>query len=215
VNILLYGPPGTGKTETVFQLARKTGRDIRQIDISETKSYWFGESEKIIKKIFEQYKAMVEHSKVAPILFFNEADGVFCRRREIGKSSTGQTENAIQNIILQEMENMKGILIATTNMAHNLDKAFERRFLYKILFEKPDLEARFMIWESRLPEMSSDFIRYISEHFDFTGGQIDNILRKYTMHQVLKDEDPEHKDVVQWCREENMQDEYRKIGFKI
>ncbi|MEI7981494.1 MAG: AAA family ATPase, partial [Bacteroidota bacterium] len=39
VSILLYGPPGTGKTESVYQLARRTGRDIRQIDISETKSY--------------------------------------------------------------------------------------------------------------------------------------------------------------------------------
>jgi Cdc6-like AAA superfamily ATPase len=214
VNVLLYGPPGTGKTESVYQLARKTGRDIRQIDISETKSYWFGESEKIIKKVFDKYRAMVEKSKVAPILFFNEADGIFCKRKETVRSNTGQTENAIQNIILQEMETMNGILIATTNMAGNLDKAFERRFLYKILFEKPDLQARCMIWETRLPSVSADFIRYLAEHFDITGGQIDNVVRKYTMHQILKDRDPDPQEIITWCREENMQDEYSKIGFR-
>jgi len=215
VSVLLYGPPGTGKTESVYQLARRTGRDIRQIDISETKSYWFGESEKIIKKLFDQYRQLAEKSKIAPILFFNEADGVFCRRREPRRSSTGQTENAIQNIILQEMENLKGILVATTNMAHNLDKAFERRFLYKVAFERPGMDARCRIWENRLPDLSSDIIRHLAEKYDFTGGQIDNVLRKHTMYQVIRGEDPEPQDIVQWCREENMQEEYKQVGFRL
>jgi hypothetical protein len=215
VNILFYGPPGTGKTETVYQLARKTGRDIRQIDISETKSMWFGESEKIIKKKFDQYRALVKTSKIAPILFFNEADGIFGKRKDTITSNTGQTENAIQNIILQEMETLNGIMIATTNMAGNLDKAFERRFLYKILFDKPDMFARCMIWETRLPSLSSDFIRHLAEHYDLTGGQIDNIVRKHTMHQIIKDEEPDFTDIIKWCREENMQGNYAKIGFRI
>jgi hypothetical protein len=215
VNILFYGPPGTGKTETVYQLARKTGRDIRKIDVSETKSMWFGESEKIIKKKFDQYRALVKTCKIAPILFFNEADGIFGKRKDTTTSSTGQTENAIQNIILQEMETLSGIMIATTNMAGNLDKAFDRRFLYKILFEKPDIHARCMIWETRLPLLSMDFIRHLAENFNLTGGQIDNIVRKHTMHQVIKDKEPELTDIVKWCREESMIDEYAKIGFRI
>ena len=36
------------------------------------------------------------------------------------------------------MESLDGILIATTNLADNLDTAFERRFLYKIRFDKPE-----------------------------------------------------------------------------
>ena len=43
---LFSGGPGTGKTETVYQIARQTGRGIMQVDISDTKSKWFGESEK-------------------------------------------------------------------------------------------------------------------------------------------------------------------------
>jgi hypothetical protein len=43
---LFSGGPGTGKTETVYQIARETGRSIMQVDIANTKSMWFGESEK-------------------------------------------------------------------------------------------------------------------------------------------------------------------------
>ena len=50
---LFYGAPGTGKTETVMQLARRTGRDIMQVNISEMKSKWVGESEKNVKALFD------------------------------------------------------------------------------------------------------------------------------------------------------------------
>ena len=40
------------------------------------------------------------------------------------------------------METLEGIMIATTNLTTNLDKAFERRFLYKIRFDKPTLESQ-------------------------------------------------------------------------
>ena len=141
---IFSGPPGTGKTETVYQMAKKTGRDIMFVDISETKSCWFGESEKLIKDLFAQYRKMVENGGIIPILLFNEADAVLGKRQEISNTSgsVDQTENAIQNIILQEMEDLKGILIATTNMTANFDKAFERRFLYKIEFDKPDIESK-------------------------------------------------------------------------
>src|SRR5690606_13507719 len=53
---LLYGHPGTGKTESVYQFARETNREVIQVDISQSKSMWFGESEKLIKKIFTRYE---------------------------------------------------------------------------------------------------------------------------------------------------------------
>jgi SpoVK/Ycf46/Vps4 family AAA+-type ATPase len=71
--------------------------------------------------------------------------------KSIGSGNVDQTENAIQNIILEEMENLDGILIATTNLTENLDKAFERRFLFKIRFDKPTLEAKTNIWKDKIP----------------------------------------------------------------
>lgn len=126
---LFYGAPGTGKTETVLQIARKTGRDLIQVNVSEVKSMWVGESEKNIKGIFDDYKQKVKQSIKAPILLFNEADAIIGKRQVGAERAVEKMENSIQNIILQEIEQLDGILIATTNLAENMDKAFERRFL--------------------------------------------------------------------------------------
>ncbi len=44
--------------------------------------------------------------------------------------------NQMQNIFLEQIERFDGILIATTNLLESLDKAFSRRFNYKIEFKK-------------------------------------------------------------------------------
>ena len=121
---LFYGEPGTGKTESVMQIARKTGRDIMQVNISEVKSMWVGESEKNIKAIFDRYRAVAKNSKRIPILLFNEADAIIGKRKEGADRSVDKMENSIQNIILQEMESLEGIMIATTNLVQNMDSAF-------------------------------------------------------------------------------------------
>ncbi|MDR2815162.1 MAG: AAA family ATPase, partial [Proteiniphilum sp.] len=187
---LFFGPPGTGKSETVYQLARQTGRDIMMVDISQTKSMWFGESERKIKEIFTRYRSFVEKSTVTPILLFNEADAVIGKRKDVSSSAVAQTENAIQNIILQELENLKGILIATTNLTENMDKAFERRFLYKVEFQKPGLLIRQSIWQSMITSLSNDDARELASRYDFSGGQIENIARKRAIDFVLSGTEP-------------------------
>ena len=139
---LFYGSPGTGKTETVNQLARITGRDVMLVDVTKIKSCWVGESEQNIKKLFDNYRSYVKKSEVAPILLFNEADAILGIRQEGVERAVDKMENSIQNIILQEMESLEGIMIATTNLTSNLDKAFERRFIYKIEFKRPSLEVK-------------------------------------------------------------------------
>ena len=141
ITAVFFGEPGTGKTEAVYQLARKTGRDIMMVDLSETKSKWYGESEKIVKKIFDNYSALLQKSGTEPILFINEADGLFTKRIDLNTGRGNSAEQAInttQNILLQALENFEGILLATTNLTKNLDKAFERRFTFKIDFPKPE-----------------------------------------------------------------------------
>ena len=213
---LFYGAPGTGKTETVLQLARQTGRDIMQVNISQIKSMWVGESEKNIKEIFDKYRTKVEKASVAPILLFNEADGIIGKRQEGAERAVDKMENSIQNIILQEMENLKGILIATTNLAQNMDKAFERRFLYKIKFNKPTLEARMQIWHSMLPDLKEIDVRTLAERYDFSGGQIENIARHYAIDTVLhSDAASSLEKLMAHCDSERLeQRESHKIGFK-
>lgn len=210
---LLYGPPGTGKTKSVMQVAKATGRAIYHVDISSTKSCWFGESEKLIKEVFKKYEDICEHSEKRPILLFNEADGIFSKRKNTDSSNVAQTENTIQNIILEEMERLDGILIATTNMAENLDGAFERRFLFKIKFDKPTLEARKSIWLSKIPSLSDDNARSLATSFSFSGGEIDNIVRKATIMEVLSGREPGLQDLKRLCREEKLNGSSGRIGF--
>jgi hypothetical protein len=215
IAILFHGPPGTGKTESAYQLARKTGRNILQVSISEMKSKWFGDSEKNIKQLFDRYRKISNHSERLPILLFNEADGILSTRRQMGSSDVRHTENAIQNIILQEMEQLDGIMIATTNLIRNLDKAFDRRFLYKIEFEKPSLEARYHIWRDKLPSLSGAAAWHFAELYDFSGGQIDNIARKFVMARVLNGKNPLQSQIESWCKEETTNGSgLSKIGFR-
>ncbi|HNX86514.1 MAG TPA: ATP-binding protein [Bacteroidales bacterium] len=215
IAILLDGPPGTGKTESVLQIARRTGRDIYQVTISETKSKWFGESERVIKSVFDRYRKLSKEATLTPILFFNEADGIFSSRKRIGESDMDQTENAIQNIILQELEDFSGILIATTNMMQNFDKAFERRFLYKIHLGKPTAEIRSLIWKNRIPLLSKEKTLELARKFDLTGGQIDNVVRKYSIERIHNGKPPTQRQIESLCLEESPNHEINRIGFKI
>ena len=212
---LFYGAPGTGKTETALQLARQTGRDIMQVNISEIKSMWVGESEKNIKRVFDEYRSKVEKATLAPILLFNEADAVIGKRQEGAERAVEKMENSIQNIILQEMETLNGILIATTNLAQNMDHAFERRFLYKVKFNKPTLEARMQIWHSMLPELQESDIRALAEKYDFSGGQIENVARHYAIDTVLhSDAASSLEKLMAHCDSERLEQQgSRKIGF--
>ena len=196
-----------------MQIAKATGRAIYHVDISSTKSCWFGESEKLIKAVFKKYEDICEHSEKRPILLFNEADGIFSKRKGTDSSNVAQTENTIQNIILEEMERLDGILVATTNMAENLDGAFERRFLFKIKFEKPSFEARKSIWLSKIPSLSDEDARALADAFTFTGGEIDNIVRKATIVEVLNGSEPSLHELKRLCREEKMHGNTARIGF--
>jgi SpoVK/Ycf46/Vps4 family AAA+-type ATPase len=210
---LFYGAPGTGKTESVLQLARKTGRDIMQVNISQVKSMWVGESEKNIKAIFDRYRTIVKHSKRVPILLFNEADAIIGKRREGAERSVDKMENSIQNIILQEMESLDGIMIATTNLVQNMDHAFERRFLYKVKFEKPELAQRTKIWQSMMPNLTEETAIHLASCYDFSGGQIENITRKCDIESILYGEEcVTAKKIEQFCKDETL---VKKNGSKI
>ncbi len=211
---LFYGGPGTGKTEGVYQIAKNTNRDIIAVNVSEIKNQYVGESEKNVKEIFESYRTYVLDYGTYPILLFNEADALLGTRSTGRLAAVDKMENSIQNIILQEMENMDGILIATTNLAANLDKAFERRFLYKIHFIQPDKSIRSKIWKSMLPELSQAEADSLAADYNLSGGQIENICRKKTIQSVISDTRITISLIRKWCGEEFLL-KSSNIGFAL
>lgn len=212
ITILLHGLAGTGKTEIVKQIAKKTNRKILKIDISNTKSMWHGESEKIIKRLFNDYKTLKNEEDLTPILFINEADALFSKRKPIETSNVAQTENTIQNIILEELENFEGILIATTNFSNHFDFAFERRFLFKIPINLPEAEVRYKIWKSKFASLTDANCMSLAKKFQYTGGQINNILRKKEINEILNSEKTTFSKVIEFCNDETLSS-YRPVGF--
>ena len=212
---IFYGAPGTGKTETVYQIARQTGRDIMRVDVDKIKSCWVGESEKNIKALFDRYRNICKNTDRAPILLFNEADAVLGVRMEGASRAVDKMENSIQNIILQEMETLDGIMIATTNLSTNLDKAFERRFLYKIRFDKPTVESRAKIWQSMLKGLPANDAQTLASLFDLSGGEIENIVRKHSVNAILTGNDTlDLPTLIETCRHERISStSLPRIGF--
>lgn len=224
LTLLFYGEAGTGKTETSLQMAKLSGRNIMQVDISQTKSCWFGESEKLIREIFERYRKILSTETTTPILLFNEADAVIAKRKNISASSVAQTENTMQNILLQELEQFEGILIATTNLIINIDDAFERRFLYKIKFDMPCTRAKISIWKNilqspianhHLLRLTENDILHLATRYDFSGGQIENIVRKIIIDTSIENISLTADDIEQYCKQERWnKNNTKKIGFK-
>jgi len=190
--IIFYGPPGTGKTLTAHSLAKSLKKQILAFDCSKILSMYVGESEKNVRKIFDTYYDLAKKTKSEPILLLNEADQFLSARSSAITSSADQMHNQMQNIFLEQIENFKGMLIATTNLLENIDKAFSRRFNYKIEFKRPNKEQRLRLWQMMLPEEADyeeDFdIEKLAE-YDLTGGQI-NLIVKNTAYKVAVRENP-------------------------
>lgn len=214
ITVLLYGSPGTGKTETVYQLAKKHNRPIFKVEISETKSMWFGEIQKLVKKIFTDYYNFKKTQKICPILLFNESDAIIGKRKSAGSSSVSDTENAIQNVLLEELENFDGILFATSNLVANLDSAFEHRFLFKVKYENPSTENAAKIWRSKLPILSENEALQLASQFSYSGGEMENIARKSIMDEIVFGTKPNFERILSFCENEKWNSKPKNtIGF--
>ena len=190
--IIFYGAAGTGKTMTAYSLAKSLKRQVLAFDCSKILSMYVGESEKNVRKIFDTFYDLSEKTKTEPILLLNEADQFLSSRSSGISSSADQMHNQMQNIFLEQIENFKGMLIATTNLLENIDKAFSRRFNYKIEFKKPNEAQRVELWNKMLPvdaPYEKDFDPLPLSKYSLTGGQI-NLIVKNTAYKVAVRENP-------------------------
>jgi hypothetical protein len=179
---LFHGPPGTGKTMTSCLLGKLTGRDVYRIDLSMVISKYIGETEENLGKVFNQ----AENKNW--ILFFDEADALFGTRIQT-ESSNDMFANQQVSYLLQRIEDFDGVVILSSNMKSNIDKAFIRRFETMVHFGMPGVEERHKLWLngfSPKTELEKDIdLRDLAEKYEVTGGVIMNVVR-YSSLMALK-----------------------------
>jgi SpoVK/Ycf46/Vps4 family AAA+-type ATPase len=217
--IIFYGAAGTGKTMTAYSLAKSLKRQVLAFDCSKILSMYVGESEKNVRKIFDTFYDLSAKTKTEPILLLNEADQFLGARSSGNITGSDQMHNQMQNIFLEQIENFKGMLIATTNLLENIDKAFSRRFNYKIEFKKPNKEQRVELWKKMLPKdapYEDGFTIEKLAEYSLTGGQI-NLIIKNTAYKVAVRDNPEFtlKDFIDEIRRERDAnfDSEKSMGF--
>ena len=219
--IIFYGHPGTGKTMTAVSLAKTLKRPILGFDCSRILSMYVGESEKNVRKIFDDFKILSKKAKVEPILLLNEADQFLSSRSEGHGSSADKMHNQMQNIFLEQIEKFEGILIATTNLLDNIDKAFSRRFNYKIEFKKPGKKQRLRLWQYMLPEKADyeeGFEMETLAKYDLTGGQINLVIKNTAYKVAIRDESVfAMSDFIEEISRETGSsfDSAKSMGFKV
>ncbi|MDX1745103.1 MAG: ATP-binding protein, partial [Halobacteriales archaeon] len=101
LNVLFSGPSGTGKTMAAEIIANDAGLDLFKIDLASVVSKYIGETEKNVKRIFDE----AEQSNA--ILFFDEADALFGSRSEVSDSHD-RYANIEVSYLLQRMEEHDG-----------------------------------------------------------------------------------------------------------
>jgi SpoVK/Ycf46/Vps4 family AAA+-type ATPase len=171
------GPPGTGKTICAEALAYALDQKLLVVRYAELESRWVGQTSKHVASVF---RAAARENAV---LFFDEADAIAGRRFTSLSAAYEREANAVVNVLLHELETFPGVVIFATNLAANIDPAFERRIRTHILFTMPDVEERERIWKVQLharktPLADDVDFRALAERYPRSGGDIKNAVLK-------------------------------------
>lgn len=129
---LFYGEPGSGKTESAYQIARLLNRDILSVDFEQLVDSRLGETAKNVAMLFDEINHIAFNKT---IVIFDEIDSIVLDRinkndlREMGR---------VTSLFLKELDKLKDniIIIATTNLFQNFDKALIRRFDALVSFDR-------------------------------------------------------------------------------
>ncbi|HUW90548.1 MAG TPA: CDC48 family AAA ATPase [Candidatus Nanopelagicaceae bacterium] len=185
--ILLRGPPGCGKTLLAKAVANESEAHFISINGPEIMSKFYGESEKKLRKLFEEAE-----EKSPSIIFIDEIDAIAPKRETV----TGEVERRVVAQLLALMDGLHGrgkvIVIGATNRPNSLDSAlrrpgrFDREIEIKVPNEKGRLEV-FLIHTRKMPlEKKIQLKEFANITHGFVGADISAVCREAAMSSLRR-----------------------------
>ena len=177
VRALFTGPSGTGKTLAARILAAELGKDLYRVDLAAVINKYVGETEKNLHRVLSTAE------ELDVILLLDEGDALLGRRTEVS-TANDRYANVETDYLLQRLEHFAGVVLVTSNLADNIDPAFQRRMDRVIDFAPPSADERLAIWSIHLPEehaVSEATLRRVARDCALNGGQIRNAALQATL----------------------------------
>jgi hypothetical protein len=180
VRALFSGPSGTGKTLAAKILAAELEMDLYRVDLAAVINKYVGETEKNLHRVLSTAE------ELDVILLLDEGDALLGTRTDV-RSANDRHANLETNYLLQRLEHYRGIVVVTTNLSENVDRAFQRRMDLTVEFQLPRALERLRIWQLHLPAhhaVPAASLEAIAARCMLTGGQIRNAAQRAALHAL-------------------------------
>jgi len=192
--ILLYGPPGTGKSYLAKAVATEADNStFLSISSSDLVSKWLGESEKLVKNLFQ----MARENKPS-IIFIDEIDSLVSSRSD----NESEAARRIKTEFLVQMQGVgvdnDGVLVlGATNIPWVLDSAIRRRFERRIYIPLPEAPARESLFRLHMGDTKNNLtpadFRTLGQMTDrYSGADVGIAVRDALMEPVRKVQQATH-----------------------
>uniref|UniRef100_A0A3B3QMJ2 Katanin p60 ATPase-containing subunit A-like 2 n=1 Tax=Paramormyrops kingsleyae TaxID=1676925 RepID=A0A3B3QMJ2_9TELE len=193
--LLLYGPPGTGKTMLAKAVATECHTTFFNISASSIVSKWRGDSEKLVRVLFE-----LARFHAPSTIFLDELESVMGQRGS-GPGAEHEGSRRMKTELLVQMDGLARsddlvFVLAASNLPWELDHAMLRRLDKRILVGLPSAPARQAMIAHWLPPLSSsggvdlhtelDYRTLGQETEGYSGSDIKLVCKEAAMRPVRK-----------------------------
>ncbi len=198
---LLYGVSGLGKSQTVRNLAAKYSRPILQVNLSQVKDAFVGNTEKNTQEVFNIHRKAVNHYQYTkqidgkdvgpygtPILYLDEFDSLIPHRNSNGSgSSVGNMYSNMVGIFLTELERLNGIVLLSSNLPGAIDTSLHRRINFKFHFGSFSKANQIKTLQLYFKDFETSVLEEVASKVELTPGNIVNIRKAYVLESIFND----------------------------